>query len=341
MKLNLARDIPDPSFSLSRADAIEYAKIQESFIHSQNARVRDRRGNSFKNELDTIIRFVDSRPEDRELRALATGLVRTGSYLCVNSQRLKNFVHRCKSSINNGFQQLGFDSVKSRSRSNACLAAALPSIANQSNLGRQWTVRCIEKYNLQPQPTDQSLLPQSFSIERPKSVVPVIRTPLPIPILSSKNPLPVPKIDQLRSNRPISPTFNIPLINNHASIGISENNSKSISTSSTSYNIDCNNENNIFGNYFMNNNNSMGESSIANSINNNMNTNPFFMDINMNEENINDFFPSWDINGGEQDMQMITENPNIDMHPFDETLISSFQEPENEIFPDESLVLRI
>ena len=182
MLANNARDLTDPFCALSRADACEYTRLQESFIRTQNAHVRDRRVSSFKQEIDSIIRFVDSRPEDRELRALATGLVRTGSYLCVNSQRLKNFVRRCKSSINNGFQHLGFDSVKSRTRSNSCLAAALPSIATQSNLGRQWTVRCIDQ----------------IVLERPKSAAPVIRNPLPMPILNAKEPLPVPKIDTSR-----------------------------------------------------------------------------------------------------------------------------------------------
>lgn len=216
--LNQPRDLTSIINSLSRADASQYSMLKQSFIHSQNSRTRDRRGNTFKQEIDSIIRFVDSRQEDRELRALATGLIRTGSYLCVNSQRLKLFVRRCKSSINNGFQQLGFESVKSRSRSNACLTAALPSIANQTNLGRQWTVRCIEKSG-PPSATPQigasiahespvSISPnsiitdsptgfstfQQMARERPKSAAPFVKSLLPVPILTSKSPLPMPKI---------------------------------------------------------------------------------------------------------------------------------------------------
>ena len=207
-------DLPSIIDSLSRADASQYSLLKQSFIHSQNSRSRDRRGNTFKQEIDSIIRFVDSREEDRELRALATGLIRTGSYLCVNSQRLKLFVRRCKSSINNGFQQLGFESVKSRSRSNQCLTAALPSIANQSNLGRQWTVRCIDKPEQlsgtmhttdshphdTPVPSISPLIGQSNTtfqqmiIERPKSAAPFVKSLLPVPILTSKSPLPIPKI---------------------------------------------------------------------------------------------------------------------------------------------------
>lgn len=243
LNLNQSRDTESPTSSLSRADAIEYMRLKESFIHSQSSRTRDRRGNTFKQEIETIIRFVDSRQEDRELRALATGLIRNGSYLCVNSQRLKLFVRRCKSSINNGFQQLGFESVKSRSCSNACLTSALPSIASQTNLGRQWTVRCIEK-PVSSNGTTQATLPISqeapppsipashalgsppksgnstfqhqLLLERPKSAAPFVRSLLPIPILTSKSPLPIPKIIGQNSS-------SINTINSFSSIPVQQN----------------------------------------------------------------------------------------------------------------------
>lgn len=225
------RELPEPTITLSRADAAEYCRLKESFVHSQNSGIRDRRGNSFKNEIETIIRYVDRRPEGRESRALATGLIRAGSFLCVNSQRLKSFVCRCKSSINNGFQQLGYESVKARNQANSCLASTLPSLSkNNPNLSRQWTVRTMEtsknpiavihstssaRLKHEIPMTDLSKVNQiesleltphlafpnfALQIERPKSAAPCVRPLLPVPILTSKSPLPIPKINNIPIN---------------------------------------------------------------------------------------------------------------------------------------------
>lgn len=114
-----------------------------------------------------------------------------------------------------------------KSRSNACLTASLPSIANQTNLGRQLTVRCIEKqgppvgttqtansllHDSPLSPTNSVLLDSSTSYstfqqmmrERPKSAAPYVKSLLPVPIMTSKSPLPMPKITGSLNNSSFS-----------------------------------------------------------------------------------------------------------------------------------------
>jgi hypothetical protein len=52
---------------------------------------------------------------DRFFQALASGLFRIAQHLCINTRLLKNLVHRCKPSINNAPQQLGYSLVEVRS----------------------------------------------------------------------------------------------------------------------------------------------------------------------------------------------------------------------------------
>ena len=128
----------DPTESLSRADADEYRRLRDSFSASSP---HDRHQATFQQEIKNIVQFVERSKEGREERALAAGLVYTGTYFCVNTQQLKKLIGRCKSSINSGFQQMGFLSVKMKTRARSCLFSALPSLANDASGARQWTVR--------------------------------------------------------------------------------------------------------------------------------------------------------------------------------------------------------
>jgi hypothetical protein len=119
-----------------------------------------------------IIAFVDRRPEDRELRAHATGLIRIASFLCVNTGVLKRLVRRCKSSIKNGLQQLGYTSIKVKTTGNSALATELTALFQCLPSNRQWTVRACGN----AQPFEQA------------SVGGQIAHPLPIPILDATMP---------------------------------------------------------------------------------------------------------------------------------------------------------
>ncbi|KAH0786976.1 hypothetical protein GPJ56_008974 [Histomonas meleagridis] len=130
--------IIDSISCLSKEDRDEYERLRNSFNIVQS---KDRHTATFQQEISKIIAFVNRSPKDREQRAIAAGLLYTGNYFCVNTQQLIKLICRCKSSINNGFHQLGYTTIKIKARVCLCLKNALPSIASNPQLCRQWTVR--------------------------------------------------------------------------------------------------------------------------------------------------------------------------------------------------------
>jgi hypothetical protein len=70
-----------------------------------------------------------------------TGIAFAGPFICVNTRLLKSFLGRCKSSINGGFQQLGYVAIRTKTKAHACILAIMRSLANDSNVMRQWSVR--------------------------------------------------------------------------------------------------------------------------------------------------------------------------------------------------------
>ena len=186
----------DPTDLLSRIDAEEYRRLRESF---SSPATHDRHQATFQQEIKNIIQFVERSKEGREERALAAGLVYTGTYFCVNTQQLKKLIGRCKSSINSGFQQMGFLSMKMKTRARSCLLAALPSLLNDTGSSRQWTVRAysspglfamkqgiIHTVALSPTPVLIPAIMPEFQRRQPLPAVqePHRPTPLPVPIIS-------------------------------------------------------------------------------------------------------------------------------------------------------------
>jgi hypothetical protein len=144
-------DPADAFLSLSVADSEDFARLQTFF--SQH------RPSSFIQELMSLIAFVERRPEDRELRAHVTGVFRIPPFLCINTRVLKNLIHRCKSSINNSLQELGYSMVKAKTTGDSSVLPELTAFLQLSPSSRQWTVRLCNQ------------------IHQPEQPIPVIETP--------------------------------------------------------------------------------------------------------------------------------------------------------------------
>ena len=188
------RYLVDPVGCLSPEDREYYAALQASFPETSHIPGRDRKTISFRSEVTAIIKFVDRRVEDREIRACATGLVKVGNMLCVNTRQLKKLLHRCKSSINNGLQHLGFTAVKMKPGDDHLISESLPGIAHFPCIARQWTVRSCDVDLLQP-----------HLIDRPASAAPDHRF-FTIPILNNRKTLPMP---QINTPVPIAPLSSV------------------------------------------------------------------------------------------------------------------------------------
>lgn len=93
----------------------------------------------FKAELELIRAFIDRYHTRVNQRAITAGVYFAPAFICVNTAQLKWLVGRCKTSINNGFLQLGFLSSKTKVR--RLLLSVLPEMAPFPAAARQWTMR--------------------------------------------------------------------------------------------------------------------------------------------------------------------------------------------------------
>lgn len=127
---------------LSKEDQVEFHTLCLHFHQSQKVPSKDRRLVSFSNELATILKYIEHSETNREIRTILCGVAFGGPFICVNTRQLKNFLGRCKSSINGSFQQLGYVALRTKSKARSCVLSIIPSLINDQNILRQWTVRC-------------------------------------------------------------------------------------------------------------------------------------------------------------------------------------------------------
>ncbi|KAH0789761.1 hypothetical protein GPJ56_006263 [Histomonas meleagridis] len=127
---------------LDQADKLEFQSLRRRFHQNQKISSKDPRLISFSNDLCEILRFIEHPGPGRENRTILAGVAFSGPFICVNTRQLKNFLGRCKSSINGSFQQLGYVALKTKSKARTCVLSLIPSLMNDQNTLRQWTVRC-------------------------------------------------------------------------------------------------------------------------------------------------------------------------------------------------------
>ncbi|OHT05588.1 hypothetical protein TRFO_26584 [Tritrichomonas foetus] len=130
---------------LSQEDKNEFQRLRAHFHQSQKVSSKDPRLVSFSNELHSVLKFIERSEQGRECRTILTGVAFAGPFICVNTRLLKSFLGRCKSSINGSFQQLGYVAIKTKSKARSCVLAIMPTLINDQNILRQWTVRCASE----------------------------------------------------------------------------------------------------------------------------------------------------------------------------------------------------
>ena len=138
------QDTQQPQFywnQLSGEERAEFIKLKAGFKQGQKISCKDRRIVTFRKELLLVLRFLERSRENMEARAVLVGVAFAGPIVCVNTRQLKSFLSRCKSSINGSFQQLGFVAVRTKAKARSCITSVLPSLQDDQELLRQWTVR--------------------------------------------------------------------------------------------------------------------------------------------------------------------------------------------------------
>jgi hypothetical protein len=202
---------------LSQEDRTEYLLLRNSFHHGQKISSKDRRVVTFRRELTIVLQYLERSTDNLEARSIVTGLCFAGRAVCVNTRQLKSFLKRCKSSINGSFQQLGYLALRTKSKARTCVLAVLPSLQNEPNILRQWTVRVMSDHTdfcfvssfsmvVLPEITKEDLLedhPLEFETVQPASAQPARR----VTFAGPPPRIPQPILQMRQRPHPLKPTI--------------------------------------------------------------------------------------------------------------------------------------
>jgi hypothetical protein len=130
---------------LSSDDRAEFLRLRSELHQAQQLLGATSRVVSFTKELHIVLKFIERSESHREERSVLTGIAFGGPFICVNTRLLKAFLGRCKSSINGGFQQLGYVAVKTKAKARTCILALMRSLNGDISLLRQWSVRAASR----------------------------------------------------------------------------------------------------------------------------------------------------------------------------------------------------
>ena len=108
---------------------------------SKNSKICD----NFQNVFDSIKRYVKSNQEAENIRSLVCGILWVDDYIVINTRQLQHVIGKCKSSINNGIQAIGYVSIQTSADIAVILGKKFPFLKNNFSEMRQWTVRRLQK----------------------------------------------------------------------------------------------------------------------------------------------------------------------------------------------------
>ena len=129
---------------LSRQDKEKYRNIRKEIeADNQEPGRSDPRIAVFANQIEKILRYVDSSHIRKQERAIFCGICVAGPFLCANTRQLHEILGKCKSSINGQLQQLGYLPIRTKTKTKQCLEVVLPRLSREPDLLKQWTVRVI------------------------------------------------------------------------------------------------------------------------------------------------------------------------------------------------------
>lgn len=166
---------------LNADDKNTFQQLRSSFL-GENVPSKNRHQASFQKDLMRILEYIDRRPEQQDIRSIVCGIFFGGSFVCVNTRQLKYLVGRCKSSINNGLQTLGYISSKTRVRQ--VIVSVLPALLHNGPVLRQWTLRQAEptavSFNLRLPVHNPNTIPKNTNPPPIKQQ----RAPFPTPLIN-------------------------------------------------------------------------------------------------------------------------------------------------------------
>jgi hypothetical protein len=95
----------------------------------------------FQIMMDQIRQYVIRHTDDDWKRSLVCGILWMPNAIAVSTRRLRRLMGKCKSSINHGFQSIGYETATMTSSHATELTRAFPALGRTCGEIRQWTIR--------------------------------------------------------------------------------------------------------------------------------------------------------------------------------------------------------
>jgi hypothetical protein len=132
---------PDHWEILSEEDHVKYHQLQRVIDPLSFRTSRDHLSRKFQIMINQIQRYTTRNDADDWKRQLVCGMLYLDNAIAISTRQLSKLVGRCKSSINSGFQSLGYEIVATSSAHASALTRAIPFFVRSCNEVRQWTIR--------------------------------------------------------------------------------------------------------------------------------------------------------------------------------------------------------
>lgn len=120
----------------SPPETMDFEIIKNKLMFLQNREGKE----SFQKQIMILKQYIESDESQAESRSIQCGIAFHNQCICVSIGNLKNTLGKCKSTVNNCLQQMGYKSIQSKSSANVILYEAIPSLKTSGN-ARKWSVR--------------------------------------------------------------------------------------------------------------------------------------------------------------------------------------------------------
>lgn len=136
--------------NLSDIDKLGYENLQKDIANTIAISGRYKFTKTFQNIVDLIRAYIVRNNSTDKIRSLVCGIVWMSDSLALNTRQLTTLIGKCKSSVNAGFQSMGYVTVPMEANSAKELAAIFPFMRTSICLMRQWTLRKLSSKPVLP-----------------------------------------------------------------------------------------------------------------------------------------------------------------------------------------------
>lgn len=126
---------------LNDADKQTYMLLRNTLSTPTLRNRRNKSAETFTEIIESLKQFVMRGDSDDKNRALVCGIYWFPDSIAVNTQQLMLMLSKCKSSINNSFQLLGYGTIPTGANASPELIRLFPEFKNNYAQLRQWTIR--------------------------------------------------------------------------------------------------------------------------------------------------------------------------------------------------------